>query len=60
MIINLVFYPESKSNETWTTETPLHLQTPDPTDETDVKGEKTVQICEEERKRLQNQLTCCF
>ncbi|XP_044198126.1 myelin-oligodendrocyte glycoprotein-like isoform X1 [Thunnus albacares] len=36
-IVELVVV-ESKSDETWTTETPLHLQTPDPTDETDVKG----------------------
>ncbi|XP_042257891.1 myelin-oligodendrocyte glycoprotein-like isoform X3 [Thunnus maccoyii] len=35
-IVELVV--ESKSDETWTTETPLHLQTPDPTDETDVEG----------------------
>ncbi|XP_067436696.1 uncharacterized protein [Thunnus thynnus] len=35
-IVELVV--ESKSDETWTTETPLHPQTPDPTDETDVKG----------------------
>ncbi|XP_042257898.1 butyrophilin subfamily 1 member A1-like [Thunnus maccoyii] len=35
-IVRLVVV-ESKSDETWTTETPHH-QTPDPTDETDVKG----------------------
>ncbi|XP_044198157.1 selection and upkeep of intraepithelial T-cells protein 4-like [Thunnus albacares] len=37
-IVRLVVV-ESKSDETWTTETP-HLQTPDPTDETDVKGSR--------------------
>ncbi|XP_044198150.1 myelin-oligodendrocyte glycoprotein-like isoform X3 [Thunnus albacares] len=36
-IVRLVIV-EPNSDETWTTETPLHLQTPDPTDETDVEG----------------------